>query len=119
MDIRKRHLLTPFAGVLATALTPGQQVLAQSDDDGDAFLEEVIVTATKRSVSVQDIAATVQAITSEDLVAIGRQANGRLLAFYPFHERPLLWCRFKHDRVPWSSYRAGIRRTVDILGLSG
>ena len=33
MDMSKRHLLTPFAGAIATALTPGQTVLAQSDDN--------------------------------------------------------------------------------------
>ena len=82
MDIRKRHLLTPFAGAIVTALTPGQQVLAQSND-GDAFLEEVIVTATKRSVSVQDIAATVQAITSEDLVAMGARGMEDYSRFIP------------------------------------
>ena len=70
MDMSKKHLLTPFAGAIATALTPGQQVLAQSDDN-DAFLEEVIVTATKRSVSIQDIPASVQALNSEALQAMG------------------------------------------------
>ena len=82
MDISKRHLLTPFAGAIATALTPGQQVLAQSDDS-EAFLEEVIVTATKRSVSVQDIAATVQAITSEDLAAMGAREMDDYSRFIP------------------------------------
>lgn len=82
MSISKRHLLTPFAGAIATALTPGQQVLAQSDDS-EVFLEEVIVTATKRSVSVQDIAATVQALTSEDLVAMGARGMEDYSRFIP------------------------------------
>ena len=82
MDISKKHLLTPFAGAIATALTPGQQVLAQSDDS-EVFLEEVIVTATKRSVSVQDIAATVQALTSEDLVAMGARGMEDYSRFIP------------------------------------
>jgi outer membrane receptor protein involved in Fe transport len=82
MDIRKRHLLTPLAGAIATALTPGQQVLAQSDDS-EVFLEEVIVTATKRSVSVQDIAATVQAITSKDLAVMGAREMDDYSRFIP------------------------------------
>jgi len=82
MDINKRYLLTPFAGAIATALTPGQQVLAQSDDN-DAFLEEVIVTATKRSVSVQDIPATVQALTSEALASMGAKGIEDYSRFTP------------------------------------
>ena len=66
MEGNKKHLLTPLAGAIATALTPAQQALAQ-DDSSDYLLEEVTVTATKRATSVQDIAATVQAITSESL----------------------------------------------------
>ncbi len=82
MDIDKKKLITPFAGAIATALTPGQQVLAQ-DDDNDAFLEEVIVTATKRSVSVQDIPATIQALTSEALQSMGAKGMEDYSRFVP------------------------------------
>ena len=39
MQSNKRHLFTPIAGAIATALTPGQTVLAQNDDS-EVFLEE-------------------------------------------------------------------------------
>jgi len=82
MENNKRHLFTPIAGVIATALTPGQTVLAQSDDS-EVFLEEVIVTATKRSVSVQDIPATVQALTAETLEAMGAKGMEDYSRFIP------------------------------------
>ena len=81
MQSNKRHLLTPIAGAIATALTPGQSVLAQSDDN-EVFLEEVIVTATKRAVSVQDIPATVQALTAETLQAMGAREWKIIPALY-------------------------------------
>ena len=82
MQSNKRHLFTPIAGAIATALTPGQTVLAQSDDS-EVFLEEVIVTATKRSVSVQDIPATVQALTAETLQAMGAKGMEDYSRFIP------------------------------------
>lgn len=82
MEGNKKHLLTPLAGAIATALTPAQQALAQ-DDSSDYLLEEVTVTATKRATSVQDIAATVQAITSESLAAMGAKGMDDYSRFIP------------------------------------
>ena len=50
--------LTPVAGAVLTALYPAVDAIAQ--DDGALVLEEIIVTATKRTLSIQDIPATVQ-----------------------------------------------------------
>jgi len=82
MDKSTKYLLTPFAGAIATALAPGQTVLAQSDE-GEAFLEEVIVTATKRSVSIQDIPATIQAINADTLEAMGAKGMDDYSRFIP------------------------------------
>ena len=82
MDSSKKLVLTPLAGAIATALTPAQQALAQNEDS-DIFLEEVIVTATKRSVSVQDISASVQALTSETLAAMGAKEMDDYSRFIP------------------------------------
>lgn len=82
MELSKKNLLTPLAGAIATAITPTQQALAQSDDS-DYLLEEVIVTATKRAVSVQDISATVQALTAESLARMGARGMEDYSRFIP------------------------------------
>ena len=83
MKSRKNHLLTPVAGAIATALAPAQQALAQDQDNEVMGLEEVLVTATKVTTSVQDIAATVQAITSDDLAAMGAKGMDDYSRFIP------------------------------------
>jgi outer membrane receptor protein involved in Fe transport len=82
MEGNKRHLLTPLAGAIATAVTPAQQALAQ-DDESEYLLEEVTVTATKRAVSVQDIAASVQAITGDTLAEMGAKGMDDYSRFIP------------------------------------
>ena len=62
---KRRHLATAIGSALLPALAT-QSVLAQQ-------LEEVVVTATKRSESVQDIAVTVKALTSDRLEQLGIQ----------------------------------------------
>jgi iron complex outermembrane receptor protein len=52
-----------LALAITAALTP--QVHAQQTDESENMLEEVIVTATKRSASMQDIPIAVTAITGE------------------------------------------------------
>ena len=99
MKGRKKHLLTPVAGAIATALSPAQQALAQDQDNEAVGLEEVLVTATKVTTSVQDIAATVQAITSDDLAAMGAKGMDDYSRFIPS--------------------MSVISSAVDILGLPG
>jgi outer membrane receptor protein involved in Fe transport len=82
MESSKKNLLTPLAGAIATAITPTQQALAQSDAS-EYLLEEIIVTATKRAVSVQDISATVQALTAESLAAMGARGMEDYSRFIP------------------------------------
>ena len=83
MKGRNKHLLTPIAGAIATALNPAQQALAQDESNEAGGLEEVLVTATKVTTSVQDIAATVQAITSADLTAMGAKGMDDYSRFIP------------------------------------
>ncbi|MCH9693515.1 MAG: TonB-dependent receptor [Gammaproteobacteria bacterium] len=80
MELRASYRLTPVAGAIATALTPAHQVFAQ-DDDG--ALEEIVVTATKRSLSIQDIPASIQAITSESLAEMGAKGMEDYSRFIP------------------------------------
>lgn len=71
MEAQAKFALTPVAGAITAALYPSLQAVAQDDVDKGAVLEEIIVTATKRSMSVQDIPASVQAITSASLKFMG------------------------------------------------
>ena len=66
--------LTPVAGAIAAALCPSLNAIAQEHIDRGAVLEEIIVTATKREMSVQDIPATIQAITEESLKSMGAKS---------------------------------------------
>ena len=86
MEHHKKHLLTPVAGAIAAALYPGSSAVAQDAEAPEAdnyALEEVIVTATKRSVSIQDIPASVQALTQETLAALGAKTMEDYARFVP------------------------------------
>jgi iron complex outermembrane receptor protein len=80
METITKYSLTPVAGAIAAALAPANQANAQDDS---VALEEIIVTATKRSISVQDIPATVQAITQESLQAMGAKGMEDYARFVP------------------------------------
>jgi len=86
MDYNKKHLLTPVAGAIATALYPGSSAVAQDAEAPESenyALEEVIVTATKRAVNIQVIPASVQAITQETLAAMGAKTMEDYARFVP------------------------------------
>jgi outer membrane receptor protein involved in Fe transport len=72
--------LTPIAGAIAAALAPSHQVIAQ---DADFALEEIIVTATKRSLNIQDIPASVQALGQEALADMGARTAEDFARFMP------------------------------------
>ena len=79
MEVKKLNkALTPVAGAIAAALAPSHQALAQ-----DFALEEIIVTATKRQLSVQDIPASVQAIGQEALASMGAATQEDFARFMP------------------------------------
>jgi iron complex outermembrane receptor protein len=80
MKTEQKFALTPIAGAVAAALAPAHQVLAQDQGGG---LEEIVVTATKRSLSVQEIPASVQAITQESLTAMGAKNMEDFARFVP------------------------------------
>ncbi len=80
MTTQQKFALTPIAGAVAAALAPGHQALAQDNEGG---LEEIVVTATKRSLGVQEIPASVQAITQESLAAMGAKNMEDFSRFVP------------------------------------
>ena len=73
--------LTPVAGAVLAALYPAVDAIAQ--DGGELVLEEIIVTATKRTLSIQDIPATVQAITQASLAQMGAKSMEDFARFMP------------------------------------
>ncbi|MEC9415082.1 MAG: TonB-dependent receptor plug domain-containing protein, partial [Pseudomonadota bacterium] len=79
MEVKKLNkALTPVAGAIAAALAPTHQAIGQ-----DFALEEIIVTATKRQLSVQDIPASVQAIGQEALANMGAATQEDFARFMP------------------------------------
>jgi outer membrane receptor protein involved in Fe transport len=83
METQTKFALTPIAGAVATALCPAQQASAQDAASASGGLEEIIVTATKRESSIQDIPASIQAITSEALAAMGARDIDDYARFVP------------------------------------
>ena len=83
MEKQQKYVLKPIAGAVAAALSPGSGALAQETGDSDHALDEIIVTATKRVMSVQDIPASVQAITQETLAAMGARNMEDYARFVP------------------------------------
>lgn len=80
MEKQQKFALTPVAGAIAAALAPSHQALAQ---ESASALDEIVVTATKRTVSVQDIPASIQAITQDNLAAMGAKNMEDYSRFVP------------------------------------
>jgi outer membrane receptor protein involved in Fe transport len=83
METQAKFALTPVAGAITAALYPSIQAIAQDDVEDEGFLDEIIVTSTKREMNVQDIPATIQAITSETLKQMGAKSMEDYARFIP------------------------------------
>jgi outer membrane receptor protein involved in Fe transport len=83
--MQNKFNLSTLAAAVTAALYPGSSAVAQgaAQDAVEHALEEVIVTATKREVSIQDIPASIQAITQESLVAMGAKNMEDFTRFVP------------------------------------
>jgi outer membrane receptor protein involved in Fe transport len=71
-----------MAAAVTAALCSNSPVIAQGDDE-QAQLEEVIVTARKRTESVQDIPVSIQAISAEDIKDMGARGLADYSRFVP------------------------------------
>ena len=61
----KHFAMTPLAVAVVGALNPGSPALAQETEN--LGIEEIVVTATKRSVSIQDVAQSITAFSTAEI----------------------------------------------------
>jgi iron complex outermembrane receptor protein len=98
---KKRFNKTPLAAAIFSAL-PIAAATAQDQDQGqddDNFaLEEVIVTATKRETSIQDVAQSIMAFSTQEIERIGIVDMADIASNIP--------------SISLSSYRAGLNELV-------
>jgi outer membrane receptor protein involved in Fe transport len=59
--------MTPLAAAIFAVLYPATGALAQRASSEGARLEEVVVTATRREVNLQDVAQSITALSTEDI----------------------------------------------------
>ncbi len=74
----KRLAMTPLAAAVIAAITSVSPALAQ-----EAMLEEVVVTAQKRTQSLQDVPISIQVLGNQQLEDLNVQGFGDYIAFLP------------------------------------
>ncbi|NOX69105.1 MAG: TonB-dependent receptor [Gammaproteobacteria bacterium] len=67
----RKFVLTPLAAAIVTALASAGPALAQDDSSGK--LEEIVVTASKREMNMQDLAQSINVISTTDIKRQGLQ----------------------------------------------
>ncbi len=75
--------LSPVAAAVTAALCPGQSAEAQEAAQKSGYLEEITVTARKRTESAQEIPSAVQAISQESLASMGAKGMEDYSRFVP------------------------------------
>lgn len=80
MQTNLKNSVTPIAAAVAAAFSTSSPVLAQEEV---LTLEEVIVTARKRTESVQDIPASIQALSGADIREMGARGMEDFARFMP------------------------------------
>ena len=68
---RKSFALTPLSAAVVSALSTGGTAVAQEADSGSLAIEEIMVTATKRELSLQDIPHSIDVLSSVELQRMG------------------------------------------------
>ncbi len=85
MQAESRLIITPVAAAVAAAIGPGH-ALAQDNAGaapGRGVLEEIVVTARKRTESAQDIPIAIQALSQDSLAAMGAKGMDDYARFIP------------------------------------
>ncbi len=89
MNAEHKLVLTPIAAAVAAVLAPGHALHAQDNEGeepaqrGGAALEEITVTARKRTESAQDIPIAIQALSQDALESMGARAMEDYARFTP------------------------------------
>ena len=83
MQVPSKHVITPITAAVTAALYPAHSVIAQDQGADEGLLDEIIVTSRKRAESVQEIPATIQAISQESLAAMGAKTMEDYSRFVP------------------------------------
>lgn len=85
MQVPGKYSMSPITAAVTAALYPGYAAVAQEEPEAQQqrALEEIVVTARKRSESVQTIPATIQAISQESLAAMGAKGMEDYARFVP------------------------------------
>ena len=65
-SLYRTYALTPLAAAIIAALNPVTPALAQEDEQGTG-LEEIIVTATRREINLQDVPQSITAFSTADI----------------------------------------------------
>jgi len=80
---RKSFALTPLSAAIVSALTTGGTAIAQESDSGSLAIEEIMVTATKRELSLQDIPHSIDVLSAVDLQHMGAKSLEATLRALP------------------------------------
>ncbi len=76
------YKISPVAAAVVAALQPAGVALAQ-DDDGYRGIDEIVVTATKRAMSIQDLSQSITALTEDDIQRQGLDSMEDLIKSIP------------------------------------
>lgn len=80
-DTKRLYMMTPLATAVVAALSPTEAVVAQDDDS--TRLEEIIVTATKRELSLQDVPHSIDVLSTAELERIGAKSIEDIIKALP------------------------------------
>jgi len=85
MQAPSKLTITPVAAAVAAALSPAQGLHAQEPAAASSrgVLEEIVVTARKRTESAQEIPIAIQALSQDSLAAMGAKSMEDFARFIP------------------------------------
>ncbi len=104
MSDKSQYSISPIAAAVSAALATPAAVLAQEEGVSDDVLDNIIVTATKREVNLQEIPASVQALPEAMLKEIGALNTEDYVRFMP--------------SVNWINYNSGGNNYVIFRGVN-